>query len=56
MTNSDNRRWGLFGPLAVVLWVVGIFLLNKNGPADHATGSDILYRVVSSRIESAIRL
>ena len=42
MTNSDNRRWGLFGPLAVVLWVVGIFLLNKNGPADHATGSDIL--------------
>jgi type IV secretory pathway TrbD component len=42
MTNSDNRRWALFGPLAVVLWVVGIALLNNNGPADHATGNDIL--------------
>jgi len=42
MNNSENRRWALIGPLAVVLWVVGIILINKNGPASHATGAQIL--------------
>ena len=42
MNNSGNNRgWALAGPLAV-LWVVGIILLTHNGPADHATGSEIL--------------
>ena len=39
---STDRRWALVGPLTVALWVVGIILINKNGPADHATGSQIL--------------
>ena len=42
MTSSENRRWALVGPLTIVLWVVGIILINKNGPAEHATGSQIL--------------
>ena len=42
MNNSDNRRWALFGPLAVALWVIGIILLSNHGPASHATGSEIL--------------
>jgi hypothetical protein len=42
MSNNENRRWALFGPLSVALWVVGIILINKNGPAEHATGSQIL--------------
>jgi len=42
MNNSENRRWALLGPLAVVLWVVGIILINRNGPAEHASGSEIL--------------
>jgi hypothetical protein len=42
MTPSDNRRWALVGPLTIVLWVVGIILINRNGPADHATGAQIL--------------
>jgi hypothetical protein len=42
MNTSDNRRWALVGPLTIALWIVGIFLLTNNGPADHATGSDIL--------------
>lgn len=42
MANSDNRRWALAGPLAIVLWVVGLVLLTHNGPADHASGSEIL--------------
>ena len=42
MNSSDNRRWALVGPLSVALWVVGIILINRNGPADHATGSQIL--------------
>ena len=42
LTTSENRRWALVGPLAVALWVIGIILINKNGPADHATGSEIL--------------
>jgi hypothetical protein len=42
VTPSENRRWAFFGPLAVVLWVVGIILITRNGPADHATGSQIL--------------
>jgi hypothetical protein len=32
----------MLGPLAVALWVVGIILISNNGPADHATGSQIL--------------
>lgn len=42
MTNSDNRRWGLVGPLTVALWIVGIALLTHHQPGDHATGSEIL--------------
>ena len=42
MTPSDNRRWALAGPLTVALWVIGIILVNKNGPAEHASGSEIL--------------
>jgi hypothetical protein len=42
MNNSENRRWALIGPFTVALWVVGIILINHNGPADHATGSEIL--------------
>ena len=42
MNNSDNRRWALVGPLSVALWVVGIILINNNGPADHSTGAQIL--------------
>jgi hypothetical protein len=42
MNLATNRRWALMGPLAVVLWVIGIILINNNGPADHATGAQIL--------------
>ena len=42
MTSPDNRRWALVGPLTVALWVVGIILINRNGPAEHATGAQIL--------------
>ncbi len=42
MSTLESRRWALIGPLTVVLWVVGIILINNNGPADHATGTDIL--------------
>jgi hypothetical protein len=42
MNPSENRRWALAGPLAVALWVVGIILINKNGPAEHSTGAQIL--------------
>jgi hypothetical protein len=42
MTPSDNRRWALVGPLTIALWVVGIILINRNGPAAHSTGSQIL--------------
>jgi len=42
MSPSENRRWALVGSLTVALWIVGIILINKNGPADHATGSQIL--------------
>jgi len=42
MISSENRRWALLGPLAVALWVAGIFLLNTSNPADHATGTQIL--------------
>jgi hypothetical protein len=40
--NTQNRRWALVGPLTIALWVVGIILINRNGPADHATGAQIL--------------
>lgn len=40
--NTDNRRWALLGPLTVALWIGGIALLNHDGPADHATGGEIL--------------
>ena len=42
MNTWENRRWAVVGPLSVALWVVGIILINRNGPADHATGSQIL--------------
>src|SRR5690242_7617943 len=41
--SNDNRGWALTGPLAVALWVAGIFLLTHNAPADHATGAQILH-------------
>lgn len=42
MNTAENRRWALVGPLTVALWIVGLILLNHNGPADHASGSEIL--------------
>ncbi len=42
MTTSDNRRWALFGPLSVALWVAGMGLLTNHAPGEHATGSTIL--------------
>jgi hypothetical protein len=42
MNTSENRGWAVAGPLAVALWIAGIFLLTKNAPADHATGNEIL--------------
>ena len=42
MNTSESRRWALFGPLTVALWVVGIIVLNHGGPADHSTGAQIL--------------
>lgn len=52
MNPSENRRWALFGPLAVALWVVGIIFLNNGGPAEHATGAQILawYKAHGDRI------
>jgi hypothetical protein len=40
--STENRRWALIGPLTVALWIAGIALINSNGPADHATGGQIL--------------
>jgi hypothetical protein len=42
MSNSENRRWALAGPLTVALWIAGLALLTSHQPGDHATGSDIL--------------
>ena len=42
MSNSENRLWALVGPLTVALWIVGLALLTKQQPGDHATGSQIL--------------
>jgi hypothetical protein len=43
MNNSETSRgWALTGLVAVALWIVGLILLTHNGPADHATGNDIL--------------
>jgi hypothetical protein len=42
MNTSENRRWALLGPLTVALWIVALILVTKNGPAEHATGSQIL--------------
>jgi type IV secretory pathway TrbD component len=42
MSNSENRRWALAGPLTVALWIVGLALLTSSQPGDHATGSQIL--------------
>jgi hypothetical protein len=39
---TENRSWALVGPLTVALWVAGLILLNHHGPADNATGSQIL--------------
>jgi hypothetical protein len=52
MTTSDNRRWALLGPLTVALWITGTILINHHGPADHATGSQILawYKSNTDRI------
>jgi hypothetical protein len=37
-----NRLGFLAGPAAVILWIVGIALVNHNGPADKASGAQIL--------------
>ena len=52
MTTSENRSWSIFGPLAVALWVIGIILINRNGPPDHATGAVILawYKAYSDSV------
>jgi hypothetical protein len=42
MNKSESRSWAITGLLAVALWIVGLILLTHNGPADHATGSEIL--------------
>ena len=39
---TDNRRWALFGPLSIALWIAGVALINKNAPGSHATGAQIL--------------
>jgi len=42
MSNSGNRGWALIGPLTVILWIAGIFLVTYKAPGDHASGSDVL--------------
>ena len=42
MNHAQNRLAAFAGPAAVVLWIVGIALLNHNGPADKASGAQIL--------------
>jgi hypothetical protein len=42
MNNSENRKWALFGPVAVALWIVGIVLLTHDAPQSNPTGGDIL--------------
>lgn len=42
MNTSDSRSWALVGPLTVALWIVGLALLTRHQPGDHATGSTIL--------------
>lgn len=42
MNASENRRWALVGPLTVALWIVGLALLTRHQPGNHATGSEIL--------------
>ena len=41
--STDKRTWAFAGPLAVALWVAGILLLTHNGPADSASGAQILH-------------
>ena len=49
---TDRRSWAITGPLAVILWVVGVFLLTHNTPGDHAADVQILhwYRSETSTI------
>lgn len=42
MTTIENRRWALFGPVSIALWIAGVALINHNAPATHATGGQIL--------------
>lgn len=42
MNTSENRSWALFGPVAVALWIVGIFLLTHKAPPSNPSGGDIL--------------
>jgi hypothetical protein len=42
MSNTDNRRWALVGPLSIALWIAGIALINHDAPGGHATGAQIL--------------
>ncbi len=43
MNTSDNRRWALVRPARPSpSGSSAIILINRNGPADHATGSQIL--------------
>jgi hypothetical protein len=52
MNDSRNRAWAFAGPISIVLWIVGLVLLQRNGPSDHATGGDILvwYRTHTNTI------
>jgi len=52
MNTSENRRWALVGPLTVALWIVGLALLTHTGPANHASGDEILawYRASTDTI------
>jgi hypothetical protein len=40
--STDNRRWAFAGPITVGLWILGVFLVTKGQPGNHATGGQIL--------------
>ena len=40
--SNDNRRWAFAGPITVGLWILGVFLVTKGQPGNHATGGQIL--------------
>jgi hypothetical protein len=40
--STDNRRWAFAGPITVGLWILGVFLVTRGQPGNHATGGQIL--------------